>query len=179
MHSVKEISNPLCKKMKSNDKFWQYGQVNYYERKDIQWSNVSFFVNKWQTLSTFIDSGIRSALWYFIGFKSFFMENVSLGAILNEKSEEINGTGKMCRIDTIWYYINNLKSCHGENYYFKLLVTVEYLALITPHSNGCIEKVYAIDNNNKPLFLSFSIFGQFSSQILCSYFFRPNLIKFV
>ena len=42
-------------------------------------------------------------------------------------------------------------------------VTVEYLALITPHSNGCIEKVYAIANNNKPLFLSFSIFGQFSS----------------
>lgn len=85
------------------------------------------------------------------------MENVSLGAILNEKSEEINGTGK------IWYYLNNLKSFHGENHYFKLLVTVEYLALITPHSNGCIEKVYAIDNNNKPLFLSFSIFGQFSS----------------
>lgn len=104
---------------------------------------------------------------------------MSLGAILNEKSEEINGTGKMCRIDTICYYINNLKSCHEENYYFKLLVTVEYLALITPHSNGSIEKVYAIANNNKPLFLLFSIFGQFSSQILCSYFFRPNLIKLV
>ena len=99
------------------------------------------------------------------------MENVSLGAILNEKSEEINGTGKMCRIDTIWYYINNLKSCHGENYYFKLLVTVEYLALITPHSNGCIEKVYAIDNNNKPLFLSFSIFGQFQVKFCVHIFF--------
>ena len=37
----------------------------------------------------------------------------------------------------------------GDNFRFSLLFNVARLVLVTPHSNACIERVYALVNKNK------------------------------
>ena len=49
----------------------------------------------------------------------------------------------------MWYHIQQLRCLAGNNLRFELLFKVAKLILITPHSNGGIERVFSLVNNSK------------------------------
>ena len=52
-------------------------------------------------------------------------------------------------MDVIWHHLFQMKSSVHNNYRFRLLFKMARLAMVVSHSNGGIERVYALINKNK------------------------------
>ena len=134
--------------MDVKNEFWQHATwIDFFKRKDAQWSDVIFFVKKYSDLLNFSETEYNQLYEEFFDYSSLFMEEVTIeDAVINDNDNRESEY----RMDTIWYNIQNLKSCVGENYRFNILFKVAHIALITPHSNAGIERVYSVANKNKP-----------------------------
>ena len=104
---------------------------------------LSNFWEKYKGILQYDDYEMDKLFEEFIDFKSLSDSELPSGAW------EVDDGSKEYRIDTLWYHIQQLRSLAGNNLRFELLFKVAKLILITPHSNGGIERVFSLVNNSK------------------------------
>ena len=138
------------KKMDVNNEFWEHAMwINFFDRKEAKWSDVTYFVTKYKQLLNFTESEFMLLYEEFFDYKALFIQELPLKDAIMEGKTTTEEDEVQYRMDVIWHQIQEMKSPAGDNFRFKLLFRVAVLVLITPHSNAGIERVYSLVNKNK------------------------------
>ena len=142
----------VMRKMDSNNEFWQHATwIDFFRRKDAQWSHVKYFVTKYEKILNFTEIEFNLLYDEFCDYKSLFVEDINLEEAEIKRNDQGDGNERaQYRMDVIWHQLQELSSPAGDNLRFRLLFRVALLVLITPHSNAGIERVYSLTNKNKP-----------------------------
>ena len=151
MNFYKASIEYVMTKIDSNE-FWERAQwIDFFKRKDVVWSDVTYFVTKYKTLLNFTDQEFERLYDEFLDYKSLFVEEINIEGAEIKREEDDEGNGNVqYRMDVIWYQLQELSSPAGDNFRFRLLFRVATLVLVTPHSNAGIERVYSLTNKKKP-----------------------------
>lgn len=129
--------------------FWQHAVwIDFFHRKEAKWSDLLYFVTSFNNILEYNDEIIERLYEEFIDYKTINVSELPGQALTDAPLKEYKNSDEY-RLDMIWYHLYQMKSLVGNNYRFRLLFNVARLALVTPHSNAGIERVYALVNKNK------------------------------
>ena len=137
-------------KMNVDSTFWEMAQwIDFGSRHDAKWSHVEYFVQKYEGILQYDTQEMDKLYEEFVDYKTLTDSEMPAAAWEDAVIREYEDGTSEYRIDTLWYYIQSLRSLAGNNKRFDLFFNVARLIMITPHSNAGIERVFSLVNKNK------------------------------
>ena len=137
-------------KMDMTETFWQHAKwIDFFDRQNARWSDVEYFTNRFTAVLQFDDQEIERLFEEFIEFKSLSDDELPSNALNDATISTYDDGSVEYRMDTIWYYLQEMRSVVGNEYRFRLLFRCALMVLLTPHSNAGIERVFSLVNKNK------------------------------
>ena len=110
------------------------------------WSHIEYFLNTFINVLPNDDEKIDCS-YEFTDCKTYSISKLPDTALTDALITSYEDHHEYC-LDTIWYYLYQMKSLTGSDCRFRNLFNVARLVLVTSHSNAELECVYSLVNKN-------------------------------